>query len=109
MVFVYCDDTDFYNEIYPAIPVKSKQIVNYDFLQNNLNNAELIILDGEKRENGAMSFIKESELTHKKIPPTIVITSKKEDDWLSKWAGASKVIQKPLDPFELTNAINECF
>ena len=105
MILVYTDNSDFYNEILPSLPIISKQILDYDILQKSINDAELLILDGEKRQNGAMSFIKECSLLFPTMPPTIIITNKKEEKWLSVWSGATEIIQKPIDTFELINTI----
>jgi hypothetical protein len=107
MVVVFTDNKKFYYSIEPTIPIKTKMVVDYDYLQNNLEGCELIIFDAEKRSNGAMSFLKETELIGGKMPKTLVFVEKNNDRWLADWSGATKTISKNANSAEILNTVKE--
>ena len=37
----------------------------------------------------------------------ILILARREDEWLARWSGADAWVTKPVDPFELTDAVVE--
>ncbi len=62
---------------------------------------DLAILDGEATPMGGLGLAKQMEDELDSVPPTIVLTARRDDAWLAKWSGADAVAALPVDPFEL--------
>jgi DNA-binding response OmpR family regulator len=66
---------------------------------------DLLIVDGDLQPRGGYAMLYDlrarADLTGADPVPAIVLGSREQDRWLAAWAGASELMLKPVDPFEL--------
>ena len=73
---------------------------------------DLAILDGEAGKFGGIGL---GKMMHDEVPeghinygiPVINLVARPQDEWLSRWAGASRCILYPISPRELSAAVSE--
>lgn len=70
---------------------------------------DVLVVDGDLDPRGGYAFLYElrshADLTGWTAPPAIVLASRPADVWLAGWAGASELFLKPVDPFEVAEAV----
>lgn len=70
---------------------------------------DVLVVDGDMRPRGGFAVLYDlrarAELARVQPPPSLVMTSREQDRWLAKWAGANAVMRKPVDPFELVRRV----
>ena len=66
--------------------------------------ADLFILDGEAVPEGGMGVARQLKDEVFNCPPVLLITGRKEDDWLAAWSRAEAVVTHPIDPFTLAQS-----
>ena len=66
---------------------------------------DLAILDGEATPTGGMGIAKQlrDELTT--CPPIVVLTGRRDDEWLANWSRADAAVPHPLDPVVLGRTV----
>jgi DNA-binding response OmpR family regulator len=65
---------------------------------------ECVIADETTEPFGAFGLSRELKMLG--IPPrVIVILERSQDTWLAKWSGADRWFVRPVDPFELAEAV----
>lgn len=66
---------------------------------------DVLLVDGDLAPKGGFATLYDlraaAELAGEAATPALVLTSRSQDAWLAAWAGASGVLVKPVDPFEL--------
>jgi CheY-like chemotaxis protein len=65
------------------------------------SRADLFILDGEAAQEGGLGMARQLKDELFNCPPVLVITGRKEDDWLAAWSLAEASVVHPIDPFTL--------
>ena len=73
---------------------------------------DLVILDGETKGFGGIGLgrMMHDEVTADHINfgvPTVNLVARQQDEWLSRWSGASRTLLYPIDPKELATAVRE--
>ena len=70
---------------------------------------DVLVVDGDMRPRGGFAVLYDlrarAELADVIPPPSLVMTSREQDRWLAKWAGANDVMRKPVDPFDLVKRV----
>lgn len=70
---------------------------------------DVLVIDGDLVPEGGFSVLYEiraaGELRGEATPPAIVLTSREQDRFLARWAGANAHVRKPVDPFELARLV----
>jgi len=70
---------------------------------------DVLIVDGDLDPRGGYAFLYELrgafELAGRAATPSIVLASRPSDQWLAGWAGASALLLKPVDPFQVVAAV----
>ena len=66
---------------------------------------DVIILDGEAVPVGGMGVCKSLKEEIYQCPPILLLTGRKEDEWLARWSNADAVVQHPLDAIEVAHAV----
>jgi DNA-binding response OmpR family regulator len=65
---------------------------------------QVVIADETTEPFGAFGLAR--ELKQLAIPPrVIVLLERVQDQWLAKWSGADRWLVRPVDPFELAEAV----
>jgi len=65
---------------------------------------QVVIADETTEPFGAFGLCRELKMLD--IPPrVIVILERSQDSWLAKWSGADRWLVRPIDPFELAEAV----
>jgi DNA-binding response OmpR family regulator len=66
---------------------------------------DVLVVDGDLAPRGGFATLYDlrarADLSGVPAVPAIVLASRSQDRWLAAWAGASEVVTKPVDPFEL--------
>lgn len=72
---------------------------------------DAIVADGDLYPRGGFAMLYDlrarSELAGIDPVPALVMASREQDRWLARWAGASDMLLKPVDPFELARRVAE--
>lgn len=63
------------------------------------------ILDGEAAPAGGLGICRQVKDEIYRCPPILVLTGRKDDNWLAAWSRADAVVPHPLDPFVLADAV----
>ncbi|RVW03769.1 Rv3143 family two-component system response regulator [Rhodococcus spongiicola] len=66
---------------------------------------DLAILDGEAAPAGGMGIAKQLKDELDACPPVVVLTGRVDDRWLADWSRAEAVVQHPIEPFRLAEAV----
>ncbi len=73
---------------------------------------DLAILDGETKGFGGIGVgrmmhdeVREEHVNYN--VPTINLVARPQDEWISRWSGASRTLLYPIDPRELATAVRE--
>ena len=75
----------------------------------NETKYDAIIMYGQTTKEGAMSLAKRIEYELGNLPPTIMLIERIQDAWLSKWAGATKIVTLPVKPNILRKIVAQLF
>lgn len=63
------------------------------------------ILDGEAAPAGGLGIARQAKDEIYRCPPILVLTGRREDNWLAAWSRAEAAVPHPLDPFVLAEAV----
>lgn len=66
---------------------------------------DLAILDGEATPAGGMGIAKQLADELDVCPPIVVLVGRADDRWLADWSRADAVVQHPIEPFRLAEAV----
>jgi DNA-binding response OmpR family regulator len=69
------------------------------------DQVDVAILDGEATPAGGMGIARQLKDEIYRCPPILVLTGRRDDNWLAAWSRADAVVAHPLDPFELAQAV----
>lgn len=65
---------------------------------------DIVIADETTEPFGAFGLARELKM-HARPPSVVVILEREQDRWLAKWSGADRAFVRPVDPFELAEAV----
>ena len=65
----------------------------------------LLVLDGEAARAGGIAVSRQLKNEMYKCPPVLVLTARPQDAWLATWAQADAIVQAPIDPIEIQEAV----
>lgn len=75
----------------------------------NEESFDVFVVDGDLVPRGGFAVLYDlrarAELDGEPGVPSLIMTSRDQDRWLATWAGASDVLRKPVDPFELARRV----
>ncbi|WP_430332064.1 hypothetical protein [Rhodococcus sp. ACT016] len=66
---------------------------------------DLAILDGEATPAGGMGIAKQLKDELDACPPIVVLVGRADDRWLADWSRAEAVVEHPIEPFRLAEAV----
>ena len=66
---------------------------------------DLAILDGEATPTGGMGIAKQLKDELEICPPLVVLTGRRDDQWLANWSRAEAAVPHPLDPIVLGKTV----
>ncbi|HWC34281.1 MAG TPA: hypothetical protein VG650_05570 [Mycobacteriales bacterium] len=67
---------------------------------------DLVILDGEAAPSGGMGIARQIKDEIDDPPPVVLLVARRDDAWLATWSRAEAVVQHPVDPVTLANAVS---
>jgi DNA-binding response OmpR family regulator len=67
---------------------------------------DVIILDGEAVPAGGMGICRSLKEEIYQCPPVLLLTGRREDDWLARWSNAEATVQHPLDSIAVAHAVD---
>jgi DNA-binding response OmpR family regulator len=65
---------------------------------------DIVVADETTEPYGAFGLARELK-TFDKPPHVIVLLERAQDSWLARWSGADRWFVRPVDPFELAEAV----
>lgn len=68
----------------------------------------VVVADADTTPEGGFSLtrqIKAHEQMGREMPPVAVLIARAQDKWLAEWSGADVIALRPVDPFDLRDAI----
>lgn len=72
---------------------------------------DVVVVDGDLQPRGGFAILydlrQHATLEGLTPLPSLVLTSRPQDDWLADWAGANATMRKPVDPFQLSAKVRE--
>jgi DNA-binding response OmpR family regulator len=70
---------------------------------------DVLVVDGDLSPRGGYAVLYDlrarAELGEFTATPALVLASRAQDEWLGRWAGASELLLKPVDSFELARRV----
>ncbi|MEX0868137.1 MAG: hypothetical protein WD011_00555 [Nitriliruptoraceae bacterium] len=111
---VVSDDADERRRAANAVTLIEGAVVETAATADELRNAllqpdhsfDVAIVDGDLHPRGGYAALYDirarCELEGRAAIPTVILGSRETDAWLSRWAGASAFICKPVDAFTLS-------
>lgn len=70
---------------------------------------DVLVIDGDMQPKGGFSWLYElrelARMHGTQRPPAIVMTARPQDDFLADWSGAEVVVPKPVDGFDVADAV----
>ncbi|WP_246169223.1 hypothetical protein [Actinotalea subterranea] len=66
---------------------------------------DLLVLDGEAGKTGGLGLCRQLKDEIFRCPPVLVLIARPADAWLASWSAADEVVQRPLDPMVLQQAV----
>lgn len=78
-------------------------------LQKQLDQGgvDLAIVDGESQPIGGLGLARQFKNEVFNCPPFLVITGRPQDAWLAAWSQADGAVPAPVDPVEVSTAVEE--
>lgn len=73
--------------------------------QMDSGSIDLAILDGEAAPAGGMGISRQLKDEIYRCPPLVVLTGRRDDNWLATWSRADAAVPHPVDPIELAEAV----
>jgi DNA-binding response OmpR family regulator len=67
---------------------------------------DVVVADETTEPYGAFGLARELKMSAKP-PRVIVLLERTQDSWLARWSGADQWFVRPVDPFELAEAVRE--
>lgn len=115
-VLVYSDDSHTRSEVvlalgkrpHPDLPaVEYVQCATEPVVVATMDqgDVDLAILDGEAAPAGGLGICRQLKDEVYQCPPVLVLTGRREDDWLATWSRADAAVPHPIDPLELADAV----
>ncbi len=118
-MLVYSDDAGVRRDVilalgkrvHPDLPeltyveVATEPVVIQQMDQQGAAAIDLAILDGEAVPAGGMGIARQLKDEIYRCPPLLVLTGRRQDNWLATWSRADAAVPHPLDPFELGQAV----
>ncbi|WP_152190462.1 response regulator transcription factor [Georgenia satyanarayanai] len=74
-------------------------------MKANEGDFALIVLDGEAAKAGGMAVSRQLKSEMYQCPPVLILTARPQDAWLATWAQADAIVQAPVDPIEIQEAV----
>lgn len=72
---------------------------------------DVLVVDADLYPKGGTSWLYEvhgqAELHGTTTPPSVLLTAREQDRFLADWAGATRIVRKPVDGFELARVVRE--
>ncbi len=73
--------------------------------------ADVLIIDGDLQPRGGFALLYDlqarADHARRALPPSIMLTSREQDNFLVTWSRADRALRKPIDPFELARVVDE--
>ena len=66
---------------------------------------DVIVLDGETAPCGGIGLAKQLKDELLQCPPIVVITARRDDNWLARWSRADVVVSRPIEPVALRETL----
>ncbi|HET9876182.1 MAG TPA: hypothetical protein VFQ37_10505 [Mycobacterium sp.] len=73
--------------------------------QMDAGGIDLAVLDGEATPAGGMGISKQLKDEIAQCPPIVVITGRRDDEWLARWSHADAAVPHPIDQIELSSVV----
>lgn len=113
-VLLYSNDSDVRAHVRNAlgddvdgVEIRWQDTATFGALDELVKNQrfDLIILDGETHKVGGMGVARELKNSVYDCPPILLLTGRAQDAWLASWSLADGAVPRPLDAFELQDAV----
>jgi len=67
----------------------------------------LLVLDGEAAKVGGVAVSRQLKTEMYRCPPVLILTARPQDAWLATWAQADAIVEAPVDPIKIQQAVAE--
>jgi DNA-binding NarL/FixJ family response regulator len=92
----------------PAIAIDVVALDTHEatFARLDQGGIDLALLDGEAAPSGGMGIARQIKDEIDDPPPVVLLVARRDDAWLATWSRAEAVVQHPVDPVTLANAVS---
>lgn len=66
---------------------------------------DLLIFDAEAPRAGGISLARTLKTEVYNCPPIMILIARQQDAWLANWAEAESIVNHPIDPLEIQEAV----
>jgi DNA-binding response OmpR family regulator len=115
-ILIYSSDADVRSHVQDSlgdsindVEIQWHEVATFEALRELANNSvyNLLILDGEAHKVGGMGAARELKNSIYNCPPILLLTGRAQDAWLASWSLADGAVPRPLDVFELQEAVRQ--
>jgi DNA-binding response OmpR family regulator len=68
---------------------------------------DVVVADESASRMGAFALAKDLRGAEEPFRGIVILLDRRQDEWLARWSGADAWFVKPVDPFELADAVLE--
>lgn len=84
--------------------VATPEAVKQDFEEDRF---AALVLDAETYQEGGQSVARWLNIHSDKVPPIIMLVARQQDEWMSRWSGASYFVPAPYEADAVVEALRE--
>lgn len=115
-VLVYSDDASIREQVKTSVglraardlpPIKWDEAATATIAQDKIENGRYaaVVLDAEATKISGNIVAKNLQVECDYVPPIIMLVARPQDEWLSTWAGASAIVQRPINPITVQETL----
>ena len=106
-VLVYSDDAAVRERVRVAVGRRPDPQLDPGAVVSRVDEGgvDVCILDAEAAPEGGMGISRQLKTEIADCPAILLLVMRHDDRWLARWSLADAVVQQPIDPVELTDAL----
>ena len=90
-------------------PIDWQEVATPDAVKQNFaeNRYAALVLDAETYQEGGQSVARWLNIHADKVPPIIMLVARQQDEWMSRWSGASYTVPAPYEAEAVMAALKQ--
>ena len=90
-------------------PIDWQEVATPDAVKQKFseNHYAALVLDAETYQEGGQSVARWLNIHADKVPPIIMLVARQQDEWMSRWSGASYYVRAPYEADAVMTALRQ--